>query len=353
MRLKYGFKTIDSIWYNHMQELISESVKIYKENIYFVLKRLGLFNFEKHTYDILEYMMDGEKYLLKEFWKLLNGKRDGIELEKARTAKDINFRAYFCLEMLKQNGFIEEVDYLKYKINRKGRTLLENLKYRSIEELNLIEIANINGKAVFYDINIVKLDIEKFICCNNLDEIDKNCYDAEGNEEHIDNLLEVDFKEVLAKKIDKSNPKSQAKIVKIDYSKINDLKEKLGTYCEKMIYDLEREKLIKEGREDLAEKVLWVSKEIGDGAGYDVRSFEKKEGKYIEIYIEVKGTNKSINEPFEISMNEIEASNKYGKQYYIYRVGSVHSKRPKFYKINGRIEDNFNLEAISFKARKK
>lgn len=120
-----------------------------------------------------------------------------------------------------------------------------------------------------------------------------------------------------------------------------------------MIYDLEREKLIKEGREDLAEKVLWVSKEIGDEAGYDVRSFEKKEGKYIEIYIEVKGTNKSINEPFEISMNEIEASNKYGKQYYIYRVGSLHSKRPKFYKINGRIEDNFNLEAISFKARKK
>lgn len=120
-----------------------------------------------------------------------------------------------------------------------------------------------------------------------------------------------------------------------------------------MIYDLEREKLIIENREDLAEKVLWVSKEKGDGAGYDIKSFEKKEGKYIEIYIEVKGTNKSINEPFEISMNEIEASNKYSKQYYIYRLGSVYSKRTKFYKINGRIEDNFNLEAISFKARKK
>ena len=117
-----------------------------------------------------------------------------------------------------------------------------------------------------------------------------------------------------------------------------------------MIYDLEREKLIIENREDLAEKVLWVSKEKGDGAGYDIKSFEKKRRK---IYIEVKGTNKSINEPFEISMNEIEASNKYGEQYYIYRLGSVYSKRPKFYKINGRIEDNFNLEAISFKARKK
>ena len=79
----------------------------------------------------------------------------------------------------------------------------------------------------------------------------------------------------------------------------------------------------------------------------------KKGKEYIEIFIEVKGTNKSINEPFDISKNEIEASNKYKNQYYIYRVGNICSSNPKFYKINGKIEDNFTLEAISFRARKK
>lgn len=120
-----------------------------------------------------------------------------------------------------------------------------------------------------------------------------------------------------------------------------------------MIYDLEKERLIKENRADLAESVIWESEENGDGAGYDIRSYEKRDKQYIEIFIEVKGTNKSINEPFDISKNEIEASNKYKNQYYIYRVGNIYSSTPKFYKINGKIEDNFTLEAVSFRARKK
>jgi len=47
------------------------------------------------------------------------------------------------------------------------------------------------------------------------------------------------------------------------------------------------------------------------------------------------------------------ASNRYGDRYFIYRIGEIYSDVPKFYKINGRIEDNFELEAVNFKARKK
>ena len=36
-----------------------------------------------------------------------------------------------------------------------------------------------------------------------------------------------------------------------------------------------------------------------------LQSLEKRNGEYVVIYIEVKGTNKSINEPFEISANEV------------------------------------------------
>jgi len=116
---------------------------------------------------------------------------------------------------------------------------------------------------------------------------------------------------------------------------------------------MERQKLIDDNREDLLNQVIWESEENGDGAGYDIQSLEKRNGEYVIIYIEVKGTNKSINEPFEISANEVEKSNECGDRYYIYRVGNIHSETPKYYKINGRIEDNFELEATNYKANKK
>ena len=94
-----------------------------------------LLNFEKHVYDILEYMRDGEKYLLRELWPLTSGEREGMELHKAKTAKDVHFRAYLCAEMLKQNGFIEEIDYLTYKITKQGRLLLERAGYERIINL--------------------------------------------------------------------------------------------------------------------------------------------------------------------------------------------------------------------------
>ena len=69
--------------------------------------------------------------------------------------------------------------------------------------------------------------------------------------------------------------------------------------------------------------------------------------------LQVKGTNKSVNEPFEISANEVKKSNECGDRYYIYRVGNIHSETPKYYKINGKIEENFKLEATNYKASKK
>lgn len=355
----FKFKIIDSIWYNKMGELVAKAVDQNMNYAYQILKGIGIFNFEKHTYHILKYMGDGEKYLLKEFWKLTNGEREGLELEKAKTAKDVYFRAYLCVELLKQNGFIEEIDFLTYKITKIGKDLLERLKYIDIEELNLLEIARITGEANFYALSVIRLNNGELMYCGNSDELDKYCEyieeweDVTLYEKEDKSIVEVSFKDLEAKKKVNSGEKSQTRRTKADYNKINISKEKVGKDSEKLVFDLEKERLIKENREDLAEEVFWESEENGDGAGYDIKSFERKDGEYIEIYIEVKGTNKSINEPFDISKNEIEASNKYKEQYYIYRVANIYSNKPKFYKINGRIEDNFSLEAISYKARKK
>lgn len=357
LRKKFGYKVLDSIWYKGIGELIAKAVDQDMDNAYAVLKSTGIFNFEKHTYDILKYMRDGQKYLLKEFWKLTNGERQGIERSHATTSKDVYFRAYLCAELLKQNGLIEETQYLTYRITKKGKDLLDKLAYRNIEELNLIEICKIQRTADFYALSVIKLIDGDFLFCGNSDELDKYCENEEEEEiiefvEEDKGITEISFDDVLVKETPKKKEKSQTKRTKADYNQINISKEKVGKDSEKLIYDLEKERLIKENRSDLAEAVLWESEENGDGAGYDIRSYEKRNGQYIEIYIEVKGTNKSVNEPFDISKNEIEASNKYKKQYYIYRVGNIYTK-PKFYKINGRIEDNFSLEATNFKARKK
>jgi hypothetical protein len=358
MRKRFGIKVIDSFWYENIGDLVAKAVEQNTDSAYRVLKGMGIFNFERHTYDILNYMIDAEKYLLKEFWKLTNGEREGLEREHSTTAKNVYFRAYLCAELLKQNELIEEVDFLAYKITKKGKKLLNILENKNIKELNLIEICKINGGANFYALSIIKLNDGELMYCGNSEELDKYDETIEDDEEieaieEEQDVIEIDFKDISVKKSLNNKEKVQNKRTKADYNKINISKEKIGKDSEKLVYDLEKEKLKKENREDLAEKVVWESQKNGDGAGYDIKSFEKKDKGYIEIYIEVKGTNKSINEPFDISKNEIEVSNKYKEQYYIYRVANVYSAQPKFYRINGRIEDNFKLEATNFKARKK
>lgn len=357
LRKKFGYKVSDSFWYEAVGDLVSKAInetKLYSP--YDVLKRIGIFNFERHTYSILSYINDGQKYLLKEFWKLTDGERHGVEKNFSKSARDVYFRAYLCAELLKQNGFIEETEYLTYRITKKGKKLMERLSYRNIDELNLIEISNITGKADFYGLSIIKLDNENIFFHGSAEQFEeykemeeeKNLNDVKEKE----GLIEVKFEDIKVKRNINKKEKTQSKKIKTDYKQINLSKEKVGKDSEELIYNLEKEKLLKENRSDLAQLVFWESKENGDGAGYDIRSYEKKNEEYVEIYIEVKGTNKSVNEPFEISKNEIETSNKYKEQYYIYRVGNVYTN-PKFYKINGRIKDNFSLEATSFKARKK
>ena len=62
----------------------------------------------------------------------------------------------------------------------------------------------------------------------------------------------------------------------------------LGSAGEGFIYELEQQRLRSAKRHDLASRVRWVARDDGDGAGYDILSFEI-EGK--ERYIEVKTTN--------------------------------------------------------------
>ena len=66
--------------------------------------------------------------------------------------------------------------------------------------------------------------------------------------------------------------------------------------------EYEQETLIAEGEDDLAAKIVHTSKVEGDGAGYDIKSFNK-DGSV--KYIEVKATRGNINTDFYMSPREL------------------------------------------------
>ena len=69
----------------------------------------------------------------------------------------------------------------------------------------------------------------------------------------------------------------------------------LGKAGEEFVVHLERERLAQANRLDLAKRVRWVSMEDGDGAGYDISSFDESSTPRL---IEVKTTNGSARTPF-------------------------------------------------------
>ena len=79
----------------------------------------------------------------------------------------------------------------------------------------------------------------------------------------------------------------------------------LGRAGEEFVFHLERRRLADADRPDLARKVRWVAAEDGDGAGYDVLSFDAG-GR--ERLLEVKTTNGSARTPFFLTRNEHEVA---------------------------------------------
>jgi len=122
---------------------------------------------------------------------------------------------------------------------------------------------------------------------------------------------------------------------------------KLGLTGEEFIMKYEDYRLRNLGREDLAKEIEWTSKVKGDGAGYDIRSFDVQNEK--ELFIEVKTTNSGKYQPFYISDNEVSFSDQYASQYALYRVYQMKAD-PKLFKLFGQIESQVNLSPKTYSA---
>lgn len=97
----------------------------------------------------------------------------------------------------------------------------------------------------------------------------------------------------------------------------------LGKKGEDVVVEYEKNRLISEGREDLASKVFTTREIAGNAERFDVLSFDKDGN---EKYIEVKTTKGGLNNVFHISENEVEFSEQYQDRYYLYRVYNFNVK---------------------------
>jgi hypothetical protein len=99
-------------------------------------------------------------------------------------------------------------------------------------------------------------------------------------------------------------------------------------------------------RLDLARKIRWVAAEDGDGAGYDIFSFEPN-GR--ERLLEVKTTNGTARTPFFLSRNECELAEERPGEWRIYRV-HLFAKDPRIFTIVPPIDAALHLTAETWRA---
>ena len=131
-----------------------------------------------------------------------------------------------------------------------------------------------------------------------------------------------------------------------DFVALEGHNRQLGYCGEKFVMEFEKARLNLGGHDDLAKEVEWVSQTKGDGAGYDVASFDSPDERR---FIEVKTTNYGRGFPFYISRNELEFSKDHADHYQLYRVFH-YNHRPRLFMLGGAVETHCIVEPETFKA---
>lgn len=120
----------------------------------------------------------------------------------------------------------------------------------------------------------------------------------------------------------------------------------LGLAGEKRVLAHERASLLAAGRTDLAERIRWVSHVDGDGAGYDILSFDTDGS---DRLIEVKTTNGWERTPFHISRNELAVAEERRADWRLVRLWNF-AREPKAFELRPPLEAHVSLMATSYQA---
>jgi hypothetical protein len=133
-----------------------------------------------------------------------------------------------------------------------------------------------------------------------------------------------------------------------DFAALDAGNRRLGRLGEEWTMEFERRRLHdRERRPELAKQVVWVSEREGDGAGFDIRSFDADGTPRL---IEVKTTGLGKYHAFHVSRNELAVSERETARYRLYRVFEF-GLGPRLYVLQGALSSVCRLEPSAFRAR--
>ena len=132
-----------------------------------------------------------------------------------------------------------------------------------------------------------------------------------------------------------------------DYGLLQDENTRRGATGERLVVDYERTWLREHDRGDLASRVRWTSRDLGDGLGYDVQSYGL-DGH--ERHIEVKTTALGDLTPFYLSSAEWEFARCHLQSYALYRVYAVLADPPRFFVLEGNDILQLELTPVTYRA---
>jgi hypothetical protein len=145
-----------------------------------------------------------------------------------------------------------------------------------------------------------------------------------------------------------SSPSAPGKRVgRWDFVELESMNRALGAAGERAVLSRERRILTEAGHSSLAGRVEHVSQTVGDGLGFDIRSFNV-DG--TEKLIEVKTTQLGSHWPMMVSRNEVEVSAAGGEKYFLYRLHDFRPDSIRFYTLQGDLRDTCQMTPESFKA---
>lgn len=260
---------------------------------------------------------------------------------------------------------ISENDLVVEKIETK-EGIIENYKSTfSIIDINdginlrwLLDLKNGNG----YESEYAPINWKKWIDNNTEGEFSDIYEDVKDNIEKLENKcirtiyednhhLYINDEPLKIRKYEIRDSKKQISRRKPDYIANEVIKVAQGEKNEEAIFRYELELMMQKEADEQIKKMEEFFKNKNDTEGYDILSFELKDGEYVEKYIEVKSTQSSDEgTPIDITANEMDFAKKHMNNYYIYRVVNSNSKNRYVKIIKGsELFKNFQLVPTSYK----
>lgn len=141
-------------------------------------------------------------------------------------------------------------------------------------------------------------------------------------------------------------PRLRQLIRKFDPVERDRLNRALGRAGEEFVVEVEKARLTQAGLSRLAHNVRWIAEEEGDGAGYDILSFDRSGRTRL---IEVKTTNGVATTPFFLSRNEHATAAARADEWRLYRVHRF-SKEPRIFEVAPPLEKSLFLQTESWRA---